>query len=139
MREDENMAAQKRDIKLSEYNISPELYGELKYFCRQYAEKKNEIEQLYGTSSVASDGMPHAQGSGNPTERAAMRLLHLKRDVEQIEEAAAIADPTLSRWILRSVTEGIAYEQIGAPISRTKFYDARRYFFYVLAQKQGKI
>ena len=38
----------KRDMKLSDYNISRAKYNELKYFCMQYAEKKRELEKGYG-------------------------------------------------------------------------------------------
>ena len=33
----------RRDIKLSDYNISRAKYNELKYFCIQYAEKKQKL------------------------------------------------------------------------------------------------
>ena len=34
----------KRDMKLSDYNISRAKYNELKYFCMQYEEKKRELQ-----------------------------------------------------------------------------------------------
>ena len=38
----------RRDIKLSDYNISRAKYNELKYFCIQYAEKKQKLQDAYG-------------------------------------------------------------------------------------------
>ena len=38
----------KRDMKLSDYNISRAKYNELKYFCMQYDEKKQELHRGYG-------------------------------------------------------------------------------------------
>lgn len=35
----------KRDMKLSDYNISRAKYNELKYFCMQYAEKRENLKK----------------------------------------------------------------------------------------------
>lgn len=43
----------RRDIKLSDYNISRAKYNELKYFCIQYAEKKQKLQDAYGLKSVS--------------------------------------------------------------------------------------
>ena len=126
----------KRDIKLSDYNISRKKYNELKYFCMQYGEKKQKLSAGYGLKAVVNDGMPRGNLSGNPTEQAAFRNVLLQKDVELIEQSAMEADPRIYLWILKNVTEGIPYEWLDAPISRTKFYDTRRYFFYLLAQKR---
>lgn len=129
------MEIRKRDLKLSDHNISKEKYNELRYFCLQYWSKKQEIEKLYGTSGASSDGMPRASGCGNPTEKAALRLIQLKGDIQMIEQTAIEADPNLYTWILKSVTEGIPYENMDVPAGRRQFYEARRYFFCLLAQK----
>ena len=52
-----------------------------------------------------------------------------------IEQTAIEADPNLYTWILKSVTEGIPYENMDVPAGRRQFYEARRYFFCLLAQK----
>lgn len=122
----------KRDLKLKNY-ITKQKYLELKYFCLQYHEKKKEIS--YGLRSASSDG-GCSGGIGHPTEAQAMRNAALKRDVEMIERAAVEADPEIYQWILKNVTEGIPYEYLNVPMSRTKFYDTRRYFFFLLAQKR---
>ena len=122
-------------MKLSDHNITKEKRNELRYFCLQYWSKKQEIEKLYGTSGASSDGMPRGSGCGNPTEKAALRLIQLKGDIRMIEQTAIEADPNLYVWILKSVTEGIPYENMDVPAGRRQFYEARRYFFYLLAQK----
>ena len=126
----------KRDIKLSDYNISKAKYNELKYFCMQYNEKKSELSSSYGLNAVANDGMPKGNTVGNPTERIAIRNEQLKKDIEIIESTSKEADPEISEYILQNVTEGIPYDYLSVPLSRTKFYDARRYFFFLLAQKK---
>ena len=126
----------KRDMKLSDYNISRAKYNELKYFCMQYAEKKRELQKGYGLNAIVNDGMPKGNMSGNPVERAAIHNTMLRADIELIEQTAIEADADIYQWLLKSVTEGIPYEYMNVPLSRTKFYDTRRYFFYLLAQKR---
>ena len=117
----------KRDMKLSDHNISRDKYNELKYFCLQYWQKKQEIDRNYGIDGFSQDGMPRGTSSSNPTEKKALRIAQLKRDTELIEQTA---------WILKNVTSGVPYEYMDVPMGRRKFYEARRYFFFLLAQKR---
>lgn len=126
----------KRDMKLSDYNISRAKYNELKYFCMQHEEKKREIHNSYGLGAVVSNGMPKGSTPGNPTERAAIRNAMLQSDVELIERTAMEADSDMYQWLLKNVTEGIPYEWLNVPRGRRQFYEARRYFFYLLSQKR---
>lgn len=126
----------KRDMKLSDYNISRAKYNELKYFCMQYEEKKREIHNSYGLGAVVSDGMPRGNLPGNAVECVAIRNAMLQKDVELIEQTAIEADPYIYEWLIKSVASGVPYEYMDVPLSRTKFYDSRRYFFYLLAQKR---
>ncbi|HBC98699.1 MAG TPA: hypothetical protein DC053_03840 [Lachnoclostridium sp.] len=130
------LPVRKRDIKLSDYNISRTKYNELKYFCMQYGEKKQELHKNYGIGSISSDGLPKGNLPGNPTERTAIRNSILKKDIDLIERTAMEADSEIYHWLIKNVTEGIPYEFGPVPLSRTKFYDSRRYFFYLLAQRR---
>ena len=126
----------KRDMKLSDYNISRAKYNELKYFCMQYEEKKREIHSGYGLRAVANDGLPKGNLPGNPTEQAAIRNAMLQHDVELIEQTAMAADADIYQWLLKNVTEGIGYDYLDVPICRSDFYGVRKYFFFLLAQKR---
>ncbi|MFQ9509504.1 MAG: hypothetical protein ACLRZ7_00835 [Lachnospiraceae bacterium] len=126
----------KRDIKLSDYNISKAKYNELKYFCMQYNEKKSELSSSYGLNAVTNDGMPKGNTVGNPTERIAIRNEQLKKDIEIIESTSREADPELGEYILKNVAEGWPYEYLNVPCGRRQFYESRRYFFYLLSQKR---
>lgn len=126
----------KRDMKLSDYNISRAKYNELKYFCMQYNEKKQELHNGYGLNAVVNDGLPRGNTSGNPTERTAIRNATLQRDVELIEQTVLEADPDIYQWLLKNVTEGTPYEWLNVPVGRRQFYEARRYFFFLLSQKR---
>lgn len=127
----------KRDMKLSDYNISREKYNELKYFCMQYNEKKKQLRESYGIGAIVSDGMPHGNTVGNPVEKKAIRNVMLKNDIELIEQTAIEADPDIYPYLIENVAEGISYEYMGrVPKARKQFYESRRYFFYLLAQKR---
>ena len=126
----------KRDMKLSDYNISRAKYNELKYFCMQYEEKKQELHKSYGLNAVVSDGMPKGNLPGNPVENQAIQNTMLQADVELIEQTAMEAAPDIYQWLLKNVTDGIGYDYLDVPLSRNRFYDCRKYFFYLLAQKR---
>lgn len=130
------MDVKKRDMKLSDYHISRARYNELKYFCMQYSEKKHELMSNYGLHAVINDGQPKGNIPGNMTEQQALQNIKLKKEIDLIEQTVKEANEEISDWLLKNVTEGIAYEYMDAPISRTKFYDARRYFFYLLSRKK---
>ena len=126
------------------YGISKYRYKELKSFCLQYDEKKSKIR--YGISAVASDGMPHARTVGSPTERRGMENAQLMLDISTIEAAARMVDNItgvkLSPFLLRSVTQDAAYENIEydpehgrIPIGKTDFYACRRLFYGCLDRK----
>ena len=99
-----------RDIKLSDYNISRAKYNELKYFCMQYGEKRQELEKGYGVREVIADGMPKGNVLGNPTAQEAIKKASLQNDIDLIEKTVHEAAETLYPWILKNVTEGIPYE-----------------------------
>lgn len=126
-----------RAMSYEDYGISPYRYRELKAFCRQYREKKDRIQ--YGLSAVIQDGQPHGKSVGNPTERQAIENQRYSEDVHMIEDAAKRANPDIAEYILRSVTDGLTYEQIcdhyhikRYALDRTDFYAYRRRFFGIL-------
>lgn len=126
----------KRDMKLSDYNISRAKYNELKYFCMQYEEKKQKLNRSYGIGAVVNDGMPKGNLPGNPVERTAIQNAMLQKDIELIEQTAIEADPEIYQWILKNVTDGIGYDYLDVPKCRSDFYSSRKYFFYLLSLKR---
>lgn len=127
-------AVKKRDIKLSSCNISKAKYNELRYFCMQYEEKKKELDHCCSQEA----GNEHGEGSRSDSEnkKEEVKRDRLRRDLELIEQTAREAGPDISQWLLKNLVEGTVYESLEVPLSRTKFYDIRRYFFYLLAQKR---
>lgn len=126
----------KRDMKLSDYNISRAKYNELKYFCMQYEEKKRELHKGYGLNAIVNDGLPKGNLPGNPVESQAIRNAALQADVDLIEHTAMEAGAAVYQWLIKNVTEGVPYEWLNVPSGRRQFYETRRYFFFLLAQKR---
>ena len=126
----------KRDMKLSDYNISRAKYNELKYFCMQYEENKRELHKGYGLNAIVNDGLPKGNLPGNPVEGQAIRNAVLQADVDLIEHTAMEAGADVYQWLIKNVTEGVPYEWLNVPSGRRQFYETRRYFFFLLAQKR---
>ena len=112
----------RRDIKLSDYNISRAKY--------------NELQNAYGLKATVNDGMPKSNLSGDSTAQEAVRNAMMQEDIKLIEETARKASPEIYKWVLKNVTEGTPYEWMDVPVGRRQFYEYRRYFFYLLAQKR---
>lgn len=102
----------------------------------QYEEKKRELQNGYGLNAIVADGMPRGNVTGDPTQNRAIRNLMLHKDIELLEQTAIEADSEIYQYMIKNVTEGIAYEYLGVPKSRNRFYDSRKYFFYLLSQKR---
>lgn len=126
----------KRDIKLSNCNISKAKYNELRYFCLQYEEKKKELEQCRDLKPKEAAAKEKQDTEDRESKKKAARSARLRRDLELIEQTAREAGPDISQWLMKNLVEGTVYESLEVPLSRTKFYDIRRYFFYLLAQKR---
>lgn len=132
----------KNDLKergLKRYNISLNRFRELKYFCLQYEDKKRELKSLTFISSPVSDGQPHGNNTSDTTAKKALRISELKKDIELIEQCAIEVDSEIYQYIIKNVTEGIAYEFLDVPSGRRQFYSARRKFYWLLDKKQKSI
>lgn len=86
-------------------------YLEIKYFCRQYDKKKNM-------------NLNTAEG-----RRA-------KVDVMLMETTAKEVSDELSEYILKSVSKGLAWEQLNCPCGRRQFYNLRREFYKKLSERK---
>ena len=126
----------KRKINMKSFNISDYAYKELEYFCMQYEEKKRELHKGYGLNAIVNDGLPKGNLPGNPVEGQAIRNAVLQADVDLIEHTAMEAGADVYQWLIKNVTEGVPYEWLNVPSGRRQFYETRRYFFFLLAQKR---
>ena len=124
---------------MTAWGISRDAYYELRYFCKQYAEKKATAAALAGVSAVKIDDMPRATGTSDPTGKAALKRMKLLHDCGMIEKAAKTAGG--GKWydaLMLNCCYGRGYEYIDPAIlptsNRNAFFTARREFFFLLYQ-----
>jgi len=126
--------------KKNEYWISKHAFYTAYHYALQYNDWKNEYEAVTGgLRAVNYDGMPHSSSVSNPTETAGMRGAELHSKMRVIEALAEQAEPTLSQYILKAVTnEDITYEylrmKLHIPCGHNEYYKARRRFYYLLSK-----
>lgn len=131
----------KRNLNLEKYGISGKRYKELCGFCEQYPEWINELKNKNDTvKSVEITDMPIYHSNSDSTGNLAIRRVELQKKRELIEQTAIQASADLSQYIIKSVcyevpvTYLISCEEM--PISKSAFYELRRYFFYLLDQNK---
>lgn len=127
----------KRNLKLDDYGISGHRYGELKNYCLQYGEWKDELTYKKDTvKSKQITDMPTATSGEDATAALAIRRTELQKKCEVIEQTAIQADADMYQYIIKSVTEEVPCwyleDIMGMPYCRKDFYAARRYFFFLL-------
>ena len=127
----------------NKYWIDKHRHYELKHFCLQYPQWKEEYA-LYSDPSLPTavvDRMPSGNVPGNPTERAAMRRAYYQDRIELIERSAKQADAYLYDYIIKAVTEGVSYTYLRAmmriPCGKDMFYDRYRRFFWILSEARN--
>ena len=116
------------------------------HYALQYPEWKAKYAEMIGSASKALDydDMPHGNSVGDPTSRIAMRTYRLKDKIYMVESTARIAGQDLWEHLLYGVThEGVTFNFLHSdrcPLGklmceRTKYYDMRRLFYYLLSQR----
>lgn len=124
-------------LKLDKYGISRDAYMELKYFCRQYDQKRREAASLLGPSSPDMSGAPRGNTVGRPTESAAIKMEGLLADVMMIDECAKAVDngvwyhALIDNCCRRVPWECLKPEDMGSS-QKQAYFTARRKFFYLL-------
>lgn len=129
--------------KKNKYWIDKNRFYELKYFCLQYPLWKAAYDALdgiyirsYDLTITSKLGLP-GDNVGHCVEE---RLRYFER-MQAVEQAAIDADPDLSSYILKAVTEGLSYNHLKArleiPCSRDTYYDRYRRFFWLLSKSRN--
>ena len=127
-----------RMLNKEKYNISDYRFRELYYFCLQYKEWKQELnEKRNSLKGIQYSALPSSGSLSNPTENNAFECAELSRKCNAIEAAARTADSELYEYILYAVTnEKISFQflkiQKGIPCERDRYYNSRRKFYYIL-------
>ena len=122
----------------NKYWIPKFRYLELKNFCFQYPEWK---QQLASITEIRAVFPKSSLGNfSNPTEQNALCRDRLESNINLIDSTAKEADSYLAPWIIKGATEGYSFDylhlQISMPASRDTYYDRYRRFFWLLDQKR---
>ncbi len=129
--------------KKNKYYISKHRYYELKHFCLQYYEWKNKYLEM---SCWSNRGDIYGSGSknksfGDNTAKIGADLAQVSHNLKVIEDACDEADPYLSSYIFKAVTEDKAFTYLKMvmeiPCGKDYYYSRYRKFFWILDKKRG--
>lgn len=124
----------------NKYYVNRFRYNELRFFCRQYDIWKAAYKGLSTLVSQKLDGTIPAKDIVKPVEITAAAADDFLRKINMVEYSAELADPTLAKWIVKGVTEGLSYDIMNAretiPCCRDDYYRAYRKFFWILSRKR---
>ena len=127
----------------NKYYIDRHRYYELKHFCLQYKQWKKTYSMLQDLALAKTNlsGMPGSSDISDVTATCAIRKAELATKIKMVESAAMSADKELWYYIVKAVTEGLAYTQLkmmfDIPCSRDTYYDRYRKFFWLLNDMRG--
>lgn len=134
-----------RKVELSKnnpYYISKERYYELKHFCFQYNEWKKALAMLNdGTAQhdILLAGIAKSNYPLSRTEQIAIARSSYSKRIELIDKCIKEAQPAIAPYLLRGVTEQIAYDILrtqNCPCCREYYYNEYRKFFWRLSAER---
>lgn len=135
-----------RPLSRSKYGISGNRFRELYYWCLQYGEWREELEGRAAPSGSMYVGEGLEEGGGEKGQAGehvpSSRRAWLEQNCRLLEQTAADADPDISPYILRAVTDGdVTYQYLkmsmGMPCGKDMYYDRRRRFYWLLDQRKA--
>lgn len=126
------------------YFISRHRYFELKHFCLQYPEWKNQYLYLKNHDGIFSPNLKepiHSGSISDHTSRIALERAYYKNCIEMIESVAMDADYEIGQYILKAVTEGRSFNylktKLEIPCGKDMYYNRYRKFFYLLSKSRN--
>lgn len=134
-----------RKLKLDKYGISGKRYKELCGFCEQYPEWKRAMAEFSYISSMQYDADKVSVGGGesDPTFEKAVKMSRFASNCQIIEETARAVDADLWAFLIKAICYEVPLTYLmeveGMPISRSAFFDKRRYFFFLLDRAKNAI
>lgn len=124
------------------FYISKHRYYELKHFCLQYPEWKQEYARILSEMPPKQDicNTERDTAWSNRTANLAVKLASIKHDMDLVSQTVDEAGDGISTYLFKCVTEGIGYSKLyaaGVPCGKEYFYDRYRAFFWLLDKKKG--
>lgn len=112
------------------YYISKHRFYELKHFCLQYPEWKNELSQINYFLDKSYD----------PTGEIAVKRALLTDKIRLVETAVMLTSDEFYRYLLKAVTEELSYTYLSTvmriPCCRDLYFQYYRKFFWILSQNK---
>ena len=122
--------------KKNKYYISKYRFLELKYFCLQYPEFKSKYEAVTYYPSYKLNCEIHTHHAIDHIFNIVEEREQFRKKMDIIEQSCIAADPDIYPWILKSVTQGISFQNLwDIPCCKDTFYDRYHKFFWLLSQK----
>lgn len=127
-----------RSLNKDKFNISNYRFRELYYFCLQYDEWGEALQEKRNPiKGVQYSALPASGTPGNPTANVAIECAEYAHKRAVIESAALAADPELKDFIIYAVThENVTFKflkmQKDIPCERDRYYNSRRKFYFFL-------
>jgi hypothetical protein len=127
----------------NKYYVDKHRYYELKHFCLQYGEWKKAYASCTDSVMFTSkhDGMPSGNTPSDLTAKYATLCVQYDEKIKLVERIAIETDEFLAGYILKAVTEGLAFtylkSKLEIPCSRGMYYDRYRKFFWLLNQARN--
>ena len=121
----------------SKYYVPWQTLQLVRAHCRMYPTWEKEYNESVGLRNIVSGN--GSGGVGDPTASQAIRLKELSDRIDLIEKTAVAAEATIWKYILLGVTERhMTFERLkakGMPCERDMYYDRRRKFYWLMAQR----
>lgn len=125
--------------KKNKYWIPRHRYYELKHFCLQYPEWKEQYAYLssMATPKLTDIVFKNIGQHSDPTEQCVERKIFYQCRIAMLEQVAVLTDKDLAKYILLAVTYGHSYTylktKLDIPCSKDTYYDRYRKFFWILS------
>ena len=126
--------------KKNKWWIPKHRYYELKHFCLQYPEWKENYESAIRYSTNGEQVNKPSIEWVDPVGNAVSVIEMYGKNISLVEHTAFTTDEFLSSYILKAVTEGLSFTTLQMvyemPCRKDMYYDRYRKFFWILSHSK---
>lgn len=123
--------------KRNKYWIPKHRYYELKHFCLQYPEWKEQLKHVSMAGRNLCSVRSEQTEWHDPVHESSYGRDECLRKIRMVEECARLASSDLGKYILRAVTEDLSFTHLkmmlDIPCGKNAYYEAWRKFFFILS------
>lgn len=122
------------------YHLPKEEFLTVLHFSQQYPNWERELRTMPDTSKAITYDGEKVQTSGgyDACSETAMRRYALAKKKQLVEDTVREVAPEIYEYLLLGVAYGWTFWQLkqqGIQCEKTMYYERRRKFYYILAQK----